>query len=172
MNRTIIRIAAGSLLLAGAGTAYAQEVCIDPTTQLVDAAATATWTADLAKADTAFMAELAGTWVGPADDDPADTRSTLTVDYAADGTLTFVLHQCGGPAAADPCFDLAGTGTWTAYHLADGTFVFGRMLTAPGVLQAVCQSDVVTLSGPDTATTADGIVVHRLPPGPPATPAK
>lgn len=161
MNRIIARVAAGSLVLAQIGSAAAQEACVDPITQLVDAEATAAWMADLANADALAMAELAGTWTGPTGD-PGDTRSVLTVAYATDGTLTFLLHQCG-QLATDPCYDIEGMGTWAAaYGENVGTVQFGRMLVAPGVLVALCQTQLVTLNDPDTVTTADGVVLRRV----------
>lgn len=152
MHRATIRLSAASLLLAVISPAFAQSACVDPTTQLVDAAKSATWSADVAKADARLMAELEGTWVGPVED-PLDTRSTLTVSYIADGTLTFALHQCGGNPA-DPCLDVDGTGAWTAYPATDDTFTVGRMLVAPGILEALCQSDVVTLTARPPPRTA------------------
>lgn len=153
MNRNIIRLAVGSVLVAQVGAAYAQQICINSTTQQADAAATTAWLADVANADAELMTDLAGTWVGPPG--LGDTRSTLTVAYAADSTLTFALHQCG-EQQNDRCLDVEGTGAWAAYPEAAGTFHFGRLLVAPGVLAGMCQSDVVALTNPNTVTSAEG----------------
>lgn len=159
-RNVIIRLAAGAVLVSHAGAVYAQQTCVDPTTQQADTAATTAWLADVANANAELMTNLAGTWVGPPE--LGDPRSTLTVAYAADGTLTFALHQCG-EQAIDPCLDVDGTGAWAAYPSSDGTFHFGRFLIAPGILEGLCQSNLVTLTDPNTVTTAEGLIITRTP---------
>ena len=158
MLKWLIARYTGLALLAVATPASAQDSCVDLGTKAVDAAETQVWRDHEARRDLGLMDEIAGTWTGDSRD-PDGTTNRMTVAYAADGTLTFTLRQCGKATDGD-CVQTPGRGSWAAFR--QGTSISMARRLSTSAFSDLCHHMKGVLTDRDTFVGADGQVGRRV----------
>lgn len=147
------------VLLGTVGAAAQNDVCVNPSTRQVDAAATETFRQMAQASSRDVMQTIAGTWYAEI---PSPSTNQIQYQYQqfdADGLFQYQDRVCGG--LINTCSDYAGHGLYAVIQLGDGSLQF---LTIVSDLNRdrQCIGSTRTLLDSATMRDAGGILWRRV----------